>query len=284
MFKNQLKTILLLGLLSGLLLWVGQLFGGINGLSIMLVFSLLMNLGTYWFSDKIVLKMYGAKPVSKTEAPGVHKIVEELSKTAEIPKPKIYLVNSEVPNAFATGRNPQNAAIAVTSGILKVLDKEELKGVLAHELAHVKNRDTLITTIAATIASVISYIAYMAHWAALFGGFGSRDNDRGGSDIISFLVLVVLTPIVAALLQLALSRSREFLADESGAKYCNAGLPLASALHKLETAANLLPLKGNSATGGLFIVNPFRGQALVNLFSTHPSTSERAKRLKAMKF
>ncbi len=284
MFKNQLKTILLLGLLTGLLLWVGHLFGGINGLRIMLVFSLLMNLGTYWFSDKIVLKMYHAKPVSKNEAPEIHKIVEELSKTAGIPKPKIYLVNNEVPNAFATGRNPQNAAVAVTSGILKVLSKEELKGVLAHELAHVKNRDTLITTIAATIASVISYTAYMAHWAAIFGGFGGRDDNRGGSDIASFLVLVILTPVIATLLQLALSRSREFLADESGARYCRNGLPLANALQKLDTAANLLPLKGNSATGGLFIVNPFRGQALVKLFSTHPSTSERTKRLKAMKF
>ncbi len=284
MFKNQLKAIILLGLLTGLLLWVGHLVGGINGLSVMLVFSLLMNMGSYWYSDKIVLAMYGAKQVSRSEASGVHSIVEELSRTAGIPKPRIYLVQSEIPNAFATGRNPQNAAVAVTSGILKVLSKEELKGVLAHELAHVKNRDTLITTIAATVASVISYVAFMAQWGALLGGFGGDRDNRSGNNIISFLVLVILTPLIATILQLALSRSREYSADESGAKYCKTGLPLASALHKLDQAANLLPMKGNSATGGLFIVNPFRADALTSFFSTHPSTKSRVEKLKEMKF
>lgn len=282
--KNQLKTVILLASLSGLLLWTGQLIGGVNGLGVMLVFALLMNVGSYWYSDKIVLRMYNARRVTREEAPGIHSMIDELSKRAKIPKPRVYLVPTEVPNAFATGRNPKNSAVAVTSGILKVLSKEELKGVLAHELAHISNRDTLITTIAATIATVISYIAYIAQWAAIFGGFGGRDNE-GGSNILSFLILVVLTPIIASILQLALSRSREYLADETGAKYCRTGQPLASALLKLESATKIMPMKGGvTATEGLFIVNPFRKDFFINLLSTHPSTASRVERLKKMRF
>jgi len=283
MFKNQLKTVILLALLSGLLLFVGHLVGGFNGLSVMLAFSVIMNLGTYWYSDKIVLKMYGAKLVERNEAPGIHEIVDELSRRASIPKPRIYLVSSSICNAFACGRNYKNAAVAVTSGILKVLSKEELKGVLAHELAHISNRDTLITTVAATIATVISYAAYMAQWAAIFGGFGNRD-DRGGSNILSFLILVILTPIIASILQLALSRSREYLADEAGAKYCRNGHPLANALLKLDASVKMNPLKGNTTTEGLFIVNPFKVDVFSKLFSTHPPIQLRVEKLKKMRF
>ena len=280
---NQIKTILLLGVLTGLLLLIGSLIGGQQGLFIALIFALLMNFVTYWFSDKIVLAMYRAKEASKSQSPVLHSIVEEICKKTGLPKPKIYIIPIDTLNAFATGRNPKNAAVAATEGILKALNKDELRGVLAHEMGHIKNRDILITTIAATIASIISYIAYMARWAAIFG---SGDRDRGGSvNIIGLLLLSILAPIAALVIQLAISRSREYFADETGAKTLKDSESLASALEKIERSVKINPLRfGNAATSSLFIVNPFSGQAFITLFSTHPPTHERAKRLRAMKF
>lgn len=278
---NQLKTVVLLGALTGVMLLIGGLIGGQQGLTIALVFALLMNGAAYWFSHKIVLMMYRAQPISKQQAPKIHKIVEEVAKAAGIPKPQVYLIPTHAMNAFATGRNPKNAVVAVTQGILKLLTEKELKGVLAHEIGHVKNRDILITTIASTIAAVISYVAMMARWAAIFGG-GGRDN-QGKGNILQLLVLAILAPLIAMILQMAISRSREYLADERGAKITKDPEALASALLKLEESARHIPLKfGNSATSSLFIINPFKGAEIFTLFSTHPSTQERVKRLRAM--
>lgn len=277
---NQIKTVLLLGSLTALLLLFGYLFGGTQGLTIALGFSLLLNFLTYWYSDKFVLLMYRAQPISKTQAPDLHKMIESITKSANLPKPKIYLIPSENPNAFATGRNPKHAAVAVTQGILKLLSKEELKGVLAHELAHVKNRDILISTIAATIAGVISYLAYMARFAAIFGGNRNRDSGQ----IFELLALSILSPLIAMMLQLAISRSREYLADELGSKLIKNSEPLATALLKLEEASQIHPLRfGSQTTSHLFIVNPFSGRALMNLFSTHPPIAERVRRLRSLK-
>lgn len=279
---NQVKTVLLLGILTGLMLGIGQLLGGRQGLFIALMFALLMNFVMYWFSAKIVLMMYRAKPVTKQQAPKLHEIVEDLCKEAGIPKPPIYIIPSQTPNAFATGRNPKHAAVACTEGILKLLSEEELKGVLAHEISHVKNRDVLIATIASTIAGVISYIASMARWAAIFGG-GDRDNDSGGA--LGFIVLTILAPLIALILQLAISRSREYQADASGAQLLKTGIPLANALRKMEEGVKHNPLRfGNPSTANLFIVNPFRGSAFIELFSTHPPIPARIERLKKTKF
>lgn len=282
MIKNQLKTALLLGLLTGLLLWVGQLVGGNSGLTFMLLFSILMNFGAYWWSDKIVLAMYKAKEATKTSHQELHLIIEDIARKAKIPKPKLYIIPTHQANAFATGPNPKRATVACTQGILQLLDKEELKGVLAHELSHIKNRDTLISTIAATIAGVISYIAYMAQWSAIFGG---RDGERE-NNIVGLLVLVVLTPILATIIQLAISRSREYLADESAARTLRNSNGLITALQKIEASVHNYPLKPSGiteSTAHLFISNPFKNQGLVNLFSTHPSTADRIKRLKEVK-
>lgn len=277
---NQIKTILLLGLLSGLMLVAGFFIGGNYGLTIALAIALVMNFGSYFYSDKIVLRMYKARPAKKSEHPKIHKIVEDVAHKAHIPKPKIYIVPSDNANAFATGRNPKNAVIACTQGILKILDTNELKGVIAHEIAHVKNRDILVATIAATIATVISYLAMMARFAAIFGGM--RD-DRGGNGL-SLLFLAILTPIIAVIIQLAISRSREYLADSTGAKFTKEPKALASALHKLEQANKNNPIQfGNTATSSLFITNPFSARGLVSLFSTHPAMPERIKRLNEMK-
>ena len=279
---NQVKTVLLLGLLTGLMLGIGQMFGGRQGLFIALIFVLLMNFVMYWFSHKIVLMMYRAKPVTKQQAPKMHKIVEELCTETGIPKPPLYIIPTQTPNAFATGRNPKHAAVACTEGILQLLSEEELKGVLAHEISHVKNRDILITTIASTIAGVISYLAAMARWAAIFGG-GNRDSDSGG--FIGLIVLTILAPLIAVILQLAISRNREYQADASGAKLLRTGTPLAQALKKMDESIKHNPLRfGNPSTANLFIVNPFRGSALISLFSTHPPTQERVQRLKQLKF
>ncbi len=276
---NQLKTVLLLGILSGLFLAIGYALGGQSGIIIALIFAGLMNLVTYWFSDKIVLFLYGAKEAKKSEYPELHSIVEKVSHLAGIPKPKVYIIPLPNPNAFATGRNPNHAAVAATAGILKLLTKEELTGVLSHEISHVKNRDILVTTIAATIAAAISSLASMARWG--FVG-GERDRDSGG--LIGLLILTILTPIIAMILQLAISRSREYLADESGAKLLKDGEPLARALEKLEKGVKLNPMRGNPATGSLFIVNPFTSSGLLALLSTHPSLEKRVQRLRAMKF
>lgn len=283
MIKNQVKTVLLLGLLTGLLLGVGQLLGGKQGIFIALVFAVVMNFGAYWFSDKIVLMMYRAKEVKEAEEPELYGIVKEVSELANLPMPRVYIMPSNILNAFATGRNKNHAAVAVTHGILNALSKDELKGVIAHEMAHVKNRDTLIQAVSATVAGVISYLAFMARWTAIFGGFGGRDRDGGNA--IELLVLAILTPILATLIRLAISRSREYLADETGAKIIHNPYALADALEKLEAGVKHNPLRPHSttqATAHLFIVNPFKGNGLVTLFSTHPSIKSRVERLRNM--
>jgi heat shock protein HtpX len=279
--SNQIKTIVLLGILTGLMLWVGNLVGGAQGLTVALVIVLGMNIVTYWFSDKIVLLMYKAKEVEKSSK--LYNIVREVSQMAKLPMPKVYLIPSKTPNAFATGRSPGNAAVAATEGILDLLDEKELKAVIAHEMGHVKNRDILITTIAATIAGVISYVASMMRYAAMFGGFG-RDDDRRGMNIFELLALTIVTPLIATLLQLAISRSREFLADETGARIVKNPNALADALLKIEAGVKAHPMTiGNEATSSLFIANPFRGNMLLNLFSTHPPIKERVDKLRKMK-
>ena len=280
MIKNQLKTLLLLASLTGILLLIGSFFGR-QGLTIAFVFAILMNFGSYFLSDKIVLMMYRAKEANEKEYPELYKTVREVSHLANVPMPKVYLIPTNTPNAFATGRNPKHAVVAVTEGILQLLNKDELKGVIAHEFAHIKNRDILIQTIAATIAAVISYVAFMARWAAIFGGSG-RDNEQGGN-VLELLALAILAPLTATIIQLAISRSREYLADESGSKFIHTQHGLINALQKLEKGVNHFPLKfGNQQTSSLFIVNPFSGKSLFKLFSTHPSTEDRVKRLKEL--
>jgi|TARA_Y100000031_G_scaffold146922_1_gene181357 heat shock protein HtpX len=279
MVLNQFKTVVLLGLMTALLLWVGQLLGGISGLYIAGAFAIIMNFGSYWFSDKIVLKMYRAKEVKDTEH-RLHKIVKEVVELAKVPMPKVYIMPSDNPNAFATGRNPKHAAVATTQGILNLLNDEELKGVMAHEMAHVKNRDILISTIAGTIAGVISYVAFMARWAAIFGG---RDRDSG--NMASMLVLAIITPLIAMIIQLAISRSREYLADATGANMLKNPDGLASALAKLEQGVKTHPMKlGNNATAHMFIANPFRAGGIMKLLSTHPPMQTRINKLKSLKF
>ena len=276
---NQLKTVVLLGLLTALLLWVGQLLGGISGLYIAGVFAVLMNFGSYWFSDKIVLMMYRAKEVADKSHP-LYKTVKEVSEMAKLPMPKVYIIPTDASNAFATGRNPKHAAVAATNGILNLLNHEELKGVMAHEMAHVKNRDILISTIAGTIAGVISYIATMAQWAAIFGG-----RDREHSNILSLILLAIITPLIATIIQLAISRSREYLADATGAGIVKNSKGLASALEKLHNDVRKHPMRlGNQATAHLFIANPFSAKGMMALLSTHPPMEERVRRLNAIKF
>ena len=266
------------------MLAVGFYVGGQNGALIALILSAVMNLGSYWFSDKIILAIYRAKEIPQKENPQLHAIVEELAQKAKIPKPKLYLVDLPVPNAFATGRNENHAVVAVTSGILKLLSEEELRGVLAHELSHIKNKDILISSIAATLAGAISYLAQMAYFAGMFGG-GSRDGSRSGGNTLGMIALLILTPIIATLLHLAISRSREYLADETGADISKDSHSLANALKKLHSYSRAHPLIGEpkyEATAHLFIVNPFKPSLLMSLFSTHPPMEERVKRLEAM--
>lgn len=278
---NQIKTVLLLGILSGLVLVAGYLLGGNTGLAIALVFAVLMNFSMYFWSHKLVLLMYRAKPATKRDYPHLHKMVEDISHKIGLPKPKLYIVPTATPNAFATGPSPKKAVVACTEGILTLLNDHELKGVLSHELSHIKNRDMLVTTIAATLATVISYLAHMAQYAAIFGG--TRDRDNGGS-VLGLLILAILAPIIALILQLAISRSREYLADETGARTIKDPHGLANALNKLEHGCRARPLRhGNPATSSLFIINPFTAGGLVSLFSTHPPTAERIKRLMQMK-
>ncbi len=280
-FTNSLKTIILLGLLTGVLLLVGSFFGS-QGLTIAIIFVLGMNFVSYFFSDKIVLAIYKAKPVPKSH--WLYGLVKDVAQRAKLPTPKVYIAPTLSPNAFATGRNPNHAAVACTQGILELLTHEELKGVIAHELSHVKNRDTLITTIAATIAGVISYIAQMAQWGLIFG---TGTSEKQGQNIFSLILMIIITPLVAMLIQLAISRSREYQADASGASLLQTGAPLASALRKLETSVKQKPLRSTpvtNATSSLFIVNPFTMKGLASLFSTHPSTDDRIQRLNAMKF
>jgi len=282
---NTLKTTFLLTLLTVLFLMVGQAVGGKSGMTIALVMAGVMNLAAYWFSDKIALAMSGAQPVSEAEAPELHAIVQRLAFKAGLSMPKVYIIPEETPNAFATGRNPEHAAVAVTDGILRLLSREELEGVIAHELGHIKNRDILISSIAAMIAGAISYLANMAQWAMMFGGFGrSSDDDEGGGigGMIGGLVMMIVAPIAAMLIQMAISRSREFLADETGAHICGRPLALAGALQRLEAWNRQLPMDVNPATAQMYIVNPLSGGAIANLFSTHPPISERVQRLKEL--
>ncbi|MFA6039273.1 MAG: zinc metalloprotease HtpX [Candidatus Peribacteraceae bacterium] len=280
----RLKTTLLLAALTGLFLFIGYSFGGRQGAFLALGLAAVMNIGSYWFSDRIVLAMYGAKEISSSGNPRLHAMVRELAQHAGLPMPRLYLVNLPVPNAFATGRNERHAALAVTSGILEVLEEKELRAVLAHELSHVKNRDMLVSTIAATLAGALSYLAQMAYWGGLGGGGGWGNNrDRGGG--AGAIVLILLSPLIATLLHLAVSRSREYLADESGAKISGDPLALASALRKIHASTRarpLIPQPRYEATAHLFIMNPFKPSFLLSLFSTHPPVEERVKRLEGM--
>jgi heat shock protein HtpX len=275
---NSIKTALLLGALTGLIMVIGRYLGGNQGMVIAFFFAIVLNFGSYWFSDKIVLKMYRARPVSEAEAPDLHRIVRELAHQAGLPVPRICIIPSESPNAFATGRNPEHAVVAVTQGILRLLHKHELKGVLAHEMAHVKHRDILIGSIAATVAGAIMMIARMAQFAALFGGGGSRDDDDGGGGI-GLIAMSILAPLAAMLIQMAISRSREYAADASGASFAGSPQGLASALKKIASASRKIPMKAEPATAHMFIMNPLSGKSLMNLFSTHPPVEDRIRRL-----
>jgi len=279
---NYLKTFILLAALTFLLIWVGQAIAGPRGAMYAFVFSLVLNLGAFWFSDKLVLSMYKAKPVEESQAPQLYQMVKEISQGADLPMPKVYLIPQAGANAFATGRNPQNAAIAVTDGILNLLSPDELKGVLAHELAHVKNRDILLGCIAAAVAGAVMMLANMARWTAMFGGY-SRGR-RSGGNIFGLLAISILAPIAALIIQMAISRSREYSADRTGARFLHSGIPLANALGKLESQARRRPIAASPQSAHMFIVNPLSGQSLLGLFSTHPPIQTRIERLRQLSF
>ena len=272
---NGLKTALLLGLLSGMLLLIGDLLGGQNGIVIAFIFAAVMNLGSYWFSDKIVLRMYRAQQVGP-EHP-LYQMTERLAQRGGLPMPKVYIIPDPSPNAFATGRNPNHAAVAATQGIMQVLSEPELEGVIAHELAHVKHRDILISSVAATIAAAIMMVARMAMYAGMFGG--GRDDREGGSNPIALIAMIFLAPLAAGLIQAAISRSREFAADAGGASIAGTPYGLADALRKIDAATKRVPMDANPATAHMFIVKPFSGQGLMSLFSTHPPTEARIRAL-----
>ena len=279
---NSLKTTMLMALLMALMVALGGIFAGHTGMTVMLIIALGMNFFSYWFSDRMVLSMYNAQEIDRSSAPELYGLVEKLAGRAGLPMPRVYIINEDAPNAFATGRNPSNAAVAVTTGLMRVLDYNEISGVLGHELAHVKHRDILISTIAATMATVISYAASIAQWAAIFGGGRSSDDDRGG--IIGLIVTAIVAPIAAALIQMAISRSREYSADEGGAEICGNPNYLASALEKIEYyAVHGAPLpEATPATAHMCIINPLTGRdiSFKSLFSTHPDTQERIARLR----
>ena len=280
---NTIKTALLLGALTGLLMLIGGYFGGQQGVIIAFIFAMVMNFGSYWFSDKIVLRMYKAQEVSEGQAPELYSIVKDLALKASIPMPRVYIIPGDAPNAFATGRNETHAVVAVTEGILRILNREELEAVIAHELTHIKNRDILIGSIAATIAGAIVMLAHMAQWAAIFGGV-SRDNDEeGGGGIFGLIIMAILAPLAATLIQMAISRSREYLADDGGAQISRKPYGLASALEKMAVASQVIPMKVNPSTAHMFIVSPLTGRSLMNLFSTHPPIEERIARLRGMR-
>ncbi len=278
---NYMKTAMLMVLLTLLLVWGGAALGGRSGMTFALIMAFVMNFVTYFFSDKIVLKMYRAREVSEAEAPVLHRIVRRLSQKAGMPMPRVYIIPDMSPNAFATGRNPKHAAVAATEGIMQLLSEEELSGVMAHELSHVRNRDILIGTIAATVAGAISYMAQMAQWAMIFGG-GRRDDNEGGSPVAA-IVMMIVAPIAAMLIQMAISRSREYAADEGGARLQGNPHALANALRKLQNGAQAIPMHATPATSHMMIVNPFSGGVLMKLFSTHPPVEERIARLEAMR-
>ncbi len=277
---NQIKTFILMALLTILLVWIGSLVGGRNGAIFALIFAGVMNFGVYWFSDRIVLKMYRAQAVTEAQEPGLYRIVRELATRGGIPMPKVYIIPQDAPNAFATGRNPQHAAVAVTNGIMKLLNEEELKGVLAHELSHIRHRDILIGTIAATIAGAISMIASFARWGAIFGG--GDDREGGTAQLVMMLVLTTLASIAALLIQLAISRSREYHADEGGAQLAGNPLYLARALAKLDAGTKRIPMQVNPSTAHMFIVSPLTRKGVQGLFSTHPPIEKRIEKLEHM--
>jgi heat shock protein HtpX len=282
LMTSQVKTLVLLGLLTGIILLFGRLLGGQTGLVVAFGLAMVMNVTSYWYSDKIVLRMYKAREVSPTEAPGLHQMVADLARRASIPKPRIFVIPEQTPNAFATGRNPEHGVVAVTEGIMGLLSREELHGVLAHELGHIRNRDILIQTVAATLAGAIMFLANMVKWAALFG-FGGRDGNERGNPLVA-LALAIIAPIAALLIQMGISRSREYFADQSGAELSGNPEGLASALEKIEAYSKRMAMhNGNPATAHMFIVNPFKNVSMAQLFSTHPSTQERASRLRSMR-
>jgi heat shock protein HtpX len=276
---NTLKTAALMAGLTLVLIWAGAALGGKSGMTIALIFALLMNIFSYWFSDKIVLKMCRAKEITKGEAPELYEMVRRLTRKAGMPLPRLYIINQPQPNAFATGRSPNHAAVAVTTGIMRILSSEELEGVIGHELAHIGHRDILIGTIAATIAGAISYLAYMAQWAMIFGG---GDDDEGGNPLAAIAVMII-APIAAMLIQMAISRSREYSADAGGAKIAGNPMHLANALRKLHSASQHIPMQAQPATAHMFIVNPLSGGRMARLFSTHPPMEERVARLENMR-
>ena len=291
---NAIKTGFLMMVMGALLLLVGTLLGGMTGLIIALVFAIGLNFFSYWFSDKLALRMTGAKEVSPEDAPDLHIIVDEQVRLAEIPKPRVYIIENDSPNAFATGRSPKKASIAATTGIIRLLNREELGGVIAHELAHVGNRDTLIMTMVATVASAIGMIAWMAQFALIFGGFGGRDRGGGGGSMIgigALLLIAIIVPLLATLVRLAISRTREFQADATGAKTSGNPWALANALEKLEMGSKHVPMEANQAVAHLYIVEPLHGKSMsflnaegmMRIFSTHPPVADRVKRLRSMR-
>lgn len=281
--QNTLKTALLLGTLTGLFMLIGSLIGGTSGMMMAFVFAIMTNMGAWWFSDSIALRMNGAQEVAAQQAPDLHRMVEQLANAANIPKPRIYMIDSSMPNAFATGRNPEKGAVAVTTGITRILNRDELAGVIAHELAHIKHRDTLISSVAATIAGAITMIASIARWGLMFGGGYRRNNNDAGS-LIGGLLMILVAPLAATLIQMAISRSREFGADAGGAAISGDPLALASALQKLESWSHQQrgAVDLNSASAHLYIVNPLSGNALAGLFSTHPPTEVRVQKLREL--
>jgi heat shock protein HtpX len=279
---NRVKTLIFLAVLTALFLWLGQVLGGQTGMMIALMLAATMNVGIYWFSDRIVLRMYNAQEIGPSDAPELYGAVRDLTMRADLPMPKVYVIPEPAPNAFATGRNPKHSSVAVTQGLLTMLNRDEIKSVIAHELGHIRNRDTLITTIAATVAGALSHLANMAMWGMFLGG-GSHSEDEEHGHPVGGLPALLIAPVAATLIQMAISRAREFLADEAGAGFSGNPLALASALRKLEYARHRVPMEyGNPATAHLFIINPFVGAGLVKLFSIHPPTEERVARLEAM--
>ena len=279
---NQVKTAILLGLLTAFILWVGNLLGGRAGMAIAVVFAGGMNFFSYWYSDRIVLKMYQASEVNEHQAPRLYETVRNLAREGGIPTPKVFIIPQSAPNAFATGRNPDHAVVAVTEGLLEIMDQDELEGVLAHELGHIKNRDILISTIAATLAGAIMALASMARWSAIFGGFGGND-DEGGMGILGLIVMSILAPLGAMIIQMAISRSREYLADSTGAHLARHSEGLASALEKIGAYSARRPMRANPATAHMFIASPLSGGGLAGLFSTHPPLEERIARLRGIR-
>ncbi len=280
--SNSIKTVLLLGLMSGIILFLGQLAGGKEGLIIAFGFAIIMNFFAYWFSDKIVLFSTGAHQVSPTDAPVLHSIVEQLSHSAGIPKPRVYIVDTPMPNAFATGRSPSHSAVAVTTGLMEILDEHELRGVLSHELAHIKNRDILISSVAATLAAAITMFVRMLAWGLMFAGNSRDDDSRGGSNAILGLLMIIVAPLLAMIIQMWISRTREYQADESGARIAGTPHGLASALSKISGFSKRVPISPNPATAHMYIYSPLSGESILRIFSTHPPVEERIKRLRSM--